>query len=683
MLRKVLPLAVLFLLNGCLWPVRQTVDQRVCDLAQRPYDTVPEGATEKSKASTPAPEGETSTGGQPTQTSAAVSDVPTDVRTTAWMESNRALGDDVQAADSTELEPETRPPGGRKLDLKIPSRLPGSEAPRVELPRDKGELQREIDRIYPELPPLPEEPKVEPGPGGRAYTLSDLQSLAAANSPTLRQAVANVEIAKGNLVQARTYSNPTLTYLFDPSATNLTAGVQGLAFEQIIRTGGKQKLGVAAATQDVEIAELALKRSRSDLSTAVRSAYFTLLVDVETLAVTRALAQFTDDIYRLQTGLLRGALAAPYEPASLRAQAYSTRLAYRQAIQDYMYDWKKLVATIGLRQLPLTDVAGRVDRLIPYYDYDEVLAYALQNHTDVITARNTLEKSRYNLKLAQITPVPDLDARWTYERDKATTPNGMYHQFGVGIPLPVWDQNKGNIIAAQAGLDYASEESHRVEVSLTSGLAAAYASYRDNLYAIEYYRRYILPDLVRYYRGIYARRQVDPNSAFGDLVAAQQNLSSNITSYLAVLQNLWTSVVGVADYLQTDDLFQMARPRQLPELPDFSQPPQWPCEHGTVADWCDHGAAVGTPAQAQPAPQGGTAETPSLPEMRPAPADSPSAPPLPSAPTGSASASDRAVSPGEFSNDTEADRVVQTVGEERGTRRRGRRRVQETGDNAG
>jgi cobalt-zinc-cadmium efflux system outer membrane protein len=534
--------------------------------------------------------------------------------------SGRPQDDDAEAPEPAL---ENRATEVRKLDLNIPPELPGSEAPRVELPKDKAELQGEINRIYPELPPLPDEPQVDPGPQGRPYTLCDLQSLAAASNPALLQAVANVDLARGNLVQAQTYSNPTLSYLFDPANNNSTSNTQGVALEQVIRTAGKQKLGVAAAQKDLDNAELALKRARSDLSTAVRNAYFTLLVDVETLVVTRALAHFTDDMYRLQTGLLRGALAAPYEPASLRAQAFSTRLAYRQAITDYVYDWKKLVATVGLRHLPLTAVAGQVDRLIPYYDYDQVLAYALQNHTDVLTAVNSLKKAQYNLKLAQVTPIPDFDVRWSLERDKAVFPFGTYNQFGVSIPLAIWDQNKGNIIAAQAALISAREESHRVEVTLTNNLAAAYATYQDNLYAIEYYRRYILPDLVRYYRGIYARRQIDPNSPFGDLVAAQQTLSSNVTSYLAVLQNLWTSAVAVADFLQTDDLFQMAKPRELPEFPDFSHPPLWPCNHGTVADWCTYPTQMTAPTTAIPGapPHGGA------PPLAP-----PDAPGLPAAP---------------------------------------------------
>jgi cobalt-zinc-cadmium efflux system outer membrane protein len=379
------------------------------------------------------------------------------------------------------------------------------------------------------------------------------------------------------------------------------------------------KLGVAAAQMDLFNAELALKRARSDLSTAVRQAYFAVLVDVETLVITRALARFTDDIYRLQIGLLRAKQVAPYEPASLRAQAAATRLAFQQAIASYIYDWKALAATLGLHQLPLSQIAGRVDRLIPFYDYDEVLAYAVQNHTDVLTARNTLRKAQYNLKLAQLTPlVPDVNVYMSVERDFADTPFGTYNQVGVSVPIPVWDQNKGNIIAAQAALVRAGEESHRVEMNLTSGLAAAYGNYKNNLYAMEAYRRNILPDLTRYYRGIFERRQVDPASAFNDLVTAQQTLSANVALYINVLGTLWSSAVSVADFLQTDDLFQLSKqPRGLPELPDLERLPLWQCDHPAFAEAWSAGGGVshhgGTAPRTGPEPSGPTGPAPTAP----------------------------------------------------------------------
>src|SRR5262249_5675145 len=153
--------------------------------------------------------------------------------------------------------------------------------------------------------------------------------------------------------------------------------------------------------------------------------------------------------------------------ASLRAQSSTIRLAYKQAVANYLYAWKQLVAAVGLRQLPLTEVAGRVDRLIPRYDYDAALAHILRNHTDVLTAQNGVDKARYNLKLAQIQPYPDIELRFTVQKDIALPPKNWVHTLQFGGPLPVWDRNKGNIIAAQGALERALEQPHQVEITLT------------------------------------------------------------------------------------------------------------------------------------------------------------------------------------------------------------------------
>ena len=258
------------------------------------------------------------------------------------------------------------------------------------------------------------------------------------------------------------------------------------------------------------------------------------------------------------------------------------RLAYKQAIVNYIYAWKQLVADMGLRQLPLSEVEGEVDRLIPNYDYDAVLAHVLRNHTDVVTARNNLEAARYGLKLARVVPVPDVEVRGDMWRERTITPFQNFTAVTVSIPFPVWDQNKGNIRAAAAGLVRAGEGPHQTEVALTTGLALAYGTYQANLAAVEYYRRNILPDMVRYYRGVYERRRVDPGVAFGDLVAAQQILATDVTAYLGVLGSLWTSVVTFADYMQTDDLFQLGKPLELPKLPDLDLH-EWPCPHPPIA----------------------------------------------------------------------------------------------------
>lgn len=652
-LRQRLLLLSLVLVTGCTWPVRQRIDHTVCRIANQPYDLKPENQAPIAASQSPpgvnrnvtvsAPNSLAPTAAQRApaesaandQRAAAVPDLQTqpvrargnqlrdgklqaaliveptvDSRTAAWLDAPKASPTNAapQGAGAVQqvswTEPITdEPERSARVELQIPPRLPGSETPQIPKPPDgEGDTAKErfYAQIYPGLPPLPVEPRPLPGPDGHPYTLTELQRMAAANSPPLRQAIADVQNAWGAFVQARTYANPQASYFMDPNANNTSSGVQGFGIEQVIKTAGKQKLAAASAWKDYENAQLALRRSRNELATAVRTAYFALLVDKETLAVTRAVARFTDEIYQLQVRMLQAKQVAAYEPATLRAQAFATRLAYQQAIVTYMYDWKSLVSTLGLEQLPLTEVGGQIDRFIPYYDYDNVRAYVLRNHTDILTARNRVPQARYKFELAKRTPIPDLDVAYRYAKDYTAFPFGTYSQLLLQMPIPVWDQNKGNIISAQAALARAMEEQHNAEVNLTNNLANAYTTYQNQLYAIEYYRKDILPDLVRYYRGVYQRRQVESSDLnVGDLAFAQQSLSQSVTAYLTVLGSMWSSVVTVASFLQTDDLFQMATPRPLPELPDFSQL-SWACGHEHIAASCGVDVGRGTPlAEAQ------------------------------------------------------------------------------------
>ena len=248
-------------------------------------------------------------------------------------------------------------------------------------------------------------------------------------------------------------------------------------------------------------------------------------------------------------------------------------------------------------------MAGRIDAFIPYYDYDTVLAHVLKNHTDILTAYNGIDAARYNLKLAQITPYPDISLQVAVQKDFVVPPQQTSPSVQVGAPIPIWDQNKGAIIAAEAALVRAGEEPHRVETVLTTNLATAYAGYKNNIDALEYYRKYILPDLVVTVRGVEERRRFDPALQFTDLVQAQQNLSTSVTSYVAILGQLWTSTISVADLLQTDDLFQLAQPRELPPLPDLEQLPPLPCSHPC-------GSAAGAACARPPSPRRGRSRRP-------------------------------------------------------------------------
>ena len=122
-----------------------------------------------------------------------------------------------------------------KMEPKVPLEVPGAEAPAFHLPEQQSDRQHESSALFPPLPPLPSDPTAIPGPEGRPYTLSQLQQLAAANSPDLRQAASDVEAARGNLIQARAYPNPTLGWNITPSNDGSVPGAQGPFIDQLSR----------------------------------------------------------------------------------------------------------------------------------------------------------------------------------------------------------------------------------------------------------------------------------------------------------------------------------------------------------------------------------------------------------------------------------------------------------------
>jgi cobalt-zinc-cadmium efflux system outer membrane protein len=584
-LTRLLPLTALALLSGCVYGVRERTDRLQCDLAMKPYDLAPPGQAGPARTADtleklPPPKVVPPGDGQ-----GAAPAADTDVQTAAFL----------QADPEKPLTPQQQ----RMLDrTKIPGVVPASDTQLPNLEKLTPEQRRDVFlKTYPDMPPLEAEPEALPGPGGKPYTLDELHVMAARFSPTLKQAASDVEAARGNMIQARAYPNPTVSYTQAPSANGTSSTVAGIVIDQPIKTGGKLKLQEAAARKALENAQLALRRARSDLATQVRNAYFGLLVAREAMLVNRGIAQLTEQVFLIQRDLSIDGFSAHYETAVLSGQAEAARLAYRQSIFAYLAAWRTLVAAVGLREgdLPLSQVAGRVDAFVPIFDYDKVLARVLTYHTDVLTARNSIEQSRYNLKLQQVIPwYQDIDLSFSVLKDFSVPPNNFTPTVTIGMPLSVWDQNKGNIITAEAALYRAMEQPHAAELTWTTNVAAAFNTYRQNLQALEDYRRRILPNQVRAYRGIVLRRlevggQGRTPVAFADFVAAQQALTSSITTYLGLLGTLWSSVVSVADPLQTDDLFQLAQPEALPPIPDLEHLLPLPCGHDCPA----HAAAPG------------------------------------------------------------------------------------------
>jgi cobalt-zinc-cadmium efflux system outer membrane protein len=440
--------------------------------------------------------------------------------------------------------------------LRVPPNLPGAEVPPLQMPSrdaDRPAFEKALAEMFPAAPALPADLVPTEGP---VLNLTELQQQMLAVHPSLRQAAADVEAARGAALQAGLPPNPVFGFEADTVGSGRTAGQQGAKYEQLIKTAGKLRLAQASAMIDLLIAEVNLRRAQYDLITQVRGTYFAVLVAQEQLRVAHLVARLTEESYRVQVDQLRGGQAAPYEPAQLRALATQARAALSQAENRYRSAWRQLAAAVGRPDLPPARLAGSGIMAAPAFDYELIRARMLEVHTDLRNAANGVARARTQLRLAEVTPFPDVNVKVVVQKDFSAPPFATTANVEIGVPTPVWDRNQGGIQQAQGQLGRALEEARRVELNLLTNLADAIERYETNRQFVELYRNQILPDQVRAYRGVVQRYQQQPEAVnYNDIITTQQTLVTSLANYLQALAAQWQAVADLAALAQLDDLY--------------------------------------------------------------------------------------------------------------------------------
>jgi cobalt-zinc-cadmium efflux system outer membrane protein len=457
--------------------------------------------------------------------------------------------------------------------LRLPPDIPGADAPPLRVPpRKPGETEEErhaqLQGLYPPLPAVPVEQALQPHAEDTGLTLSSLQQMAMDQNPGIRVAAASVEAARGVMIQAGLYPNPSLGFEADNVNTLDTQGYKGGYLSQTFVTAGKRRLASRAEGMNFQRAQWELRRTRVGVATAVRSAYFAALVARERLRLAQSLETFTDQIYQAQIGLTEAGEAAPYEPLQLRVFALQARAAKYQAEQDYLQSLRQLAAAIGIPELPSNTLAGSADMAVPQLQYDRVLEWVLNNHTDLAMAECDVQRADYLLQLARVTPIPDVDVNLVLQHDYTFPEGATTYNLQLGGAVPVFDRNRGNIIAAQAEVYRSRQAVLQTRNRLTAELAAAFARYQSSRTLAETFRAEALKNQVQAYRGVYDRyRHANGDVSFNDVITAQQMMATTLTQYFTVLNDQWQSVVTLAELLQTDDLLAMGELLAIPALP--------------------------------------------------------------------------------------------------------------------
>ena len=419
-----------------------------------------------------------------------------------------------------------------------------------------------VQPVYPRLGRAQDESKLP------LFTLEEAQRLAAESNPTLRQGETETRAAKARQQQAGLYPNPTVGYTGDEiRGGSVSGGKQGFFVEQTIVTAGKLSRSRDVFAKEAQLAEMEAQEQKIRVETSVKTAFYRVLAAQELLDARRDLAQIEQNCADSERQLFNSGQADESEVLEAEVEAQRLRLFARMQENTLREEWRSLTALLGRPDLPLSTVAGDLEHNWPDLNEDQAVeAIAAQSPATRIADANAARASASLLR-AKREPIPDLQLRGGLEYNNESLGSvpfatGWEGIAEVGVQIPIFNRNQGNVAAASASLDRANLEKQRVALTLRDRAATAADQYASaKLMALEY-RDEMLPRAKKSYTLLIEKYGLMLASN-PHVLQSQRKLFDLQAEYIVALENVWTAGIALQGFLLTDGLEAPSRPGEV------------------------------------------------------------------------------------------------------------------------
>jgi cobalt-zinc-cadmium efflux system outer membrane protein len=403
-------------------------------------------------------------------------------------------------------------------------------------------------------------------PAGPVLTLADLEKMALEANPTLAQAEAAIRAAEGRRLQAGVLPNPIIGYLGEELSTRAFSekSEHYFFFEQTVPLGGKLDKSRKIIAQEKVQAEVYAAAQRQRVLNSVRMLYYQALGAQQLVEVRGQLAKLAHEAVGISNELLNVGQADRPDTLASEVEAERARLDLIMAENELDRICQQLGSIAGNPFLKPVRLAGELERGLPEFDQEAMIAAMLRDSYQVKRAQAGIERAKAELTRAKAEVVPDLYFRggFGYSNEllelinpppgppRKTGPEGFVE---AGVRIPLFNRNKGGISAAQAELEIAEREAKRVELILRARLAGAFRAYRNSLRVASEYERQIIPRAQRAYE-LYLTSFKQMAAAYPQVLITQRTLFQTRADYISSLTEAWQSAIQIQGFLLTGGL---------------------------------------------------------------------------------------------------------------------------------
>ena len=397
----------------------------------------------------------------------------------------------------------------------------------------------------------------------KTITLEELQQMALQNNPTFRQSAANIQAAEGRKKQSGLYPNPTVGYQGEQiRGGSFHGGEQGVFVQQDIVLGGKLGLNRKIFDQELRQAETEAEEQKVRVVTNLRMSYIQALAAQQTLELRQNLSKLADDAVETSHQLANVGQADAPDTLESEVEAQQAQLAVTMAEQNQQRVWKALAAVVGNPRLPLTKLEGKLEDT-PAVNADELVEKIVNESPAVRIAELGVKRAEAALARAKREAIPDLQLRGGMQQNGELlsdgSPVGLQGFADVGVRIPIFNRNQGNIATAKADTERAKREVERVKLVLRERAASVVQNYTFSQIAVERYKNQMIPRAQKAYE-MYTKKYQEMAAAYPQVLISQRTLMQLEVSYITALENSATSSLSLRSYLLTDGLEAPSQP---------------------------------------------------------------------------------------------------------------------------
>ena len=313
----------------------------------------------------------------------------------------------------------------------------------------------------------------------RNWELESLTLAAFYFSPELDRARAQWGTAQAGLRTAGQRPNPTVTVSPQYNTTTFTPSpwVVGLNLDIPVETAGKRGHRLTQAQHLSDAAKLNIATTAWQVRGSLRRALVDLYTAGEQERLLAAQASAQAENVKLLEGQLAAGAVSPTEVTRERIAFATTSLTAQDAKRQSAESRVAVAEAIGV---PVGALAGvefsfaGLDRVPPDLDAPAARRQAVLNRADVLAALSEYAASEAALQLEVAKQYPDIHLNPGYEFDQGDNKWGV----GLGLELPVLNQNQGPIAEAEARRAESAAKFNSLQARVMAEIERGLASYR-------------------------------------------------------------------------------------------------------------------------------------------------------------------------------------------------------------